>query len=190
MANFAPEDRAHCHVLDIGVGGGRHTHLLCDLGFQVTGTDISAEGLAQTEHLLRDSGLSAELRLAEMTALPFPDASFHGAISYGVYLYADRAGMAQAVAELHRILQPDGMAFIMLRSNRDYRYGKGEEIEPGTFRLTIHDTNEFGLIQRFLSEVEIPALFAAFREVHFERTETTGDDRRKCNSDWLITVRK
>lgn len=190
MANFAPEDRAHSRVLDIGVGGGRHTRLLCELGFQVIGTDISREGLTQTERLLNASGLQANLQLAEMTSLPFPDASFHGVLSYGVFVYADRAGMAQAVAELHRVLLPDGMAFLMLRSDRDYRCGKGEEIEPGTYRLTIEDTNEFGLIQRFLSEAEVSECFAAFREVDFELTETTFDHRRKYNSDWLITVRK
>ena len=190
MANFAPEERTHCRLLDIGVGGGRHTRLLCELGFQVFGTDISEEGVAQTERLLRASDLTATLRQAEMTSLPFPSETFNGALSFCVFTYADHAGMAQAVAELHRVLRPDGMAFLMLRSDRDYRCGKGEKIEPGTYRLTIEDTNEFGLVQRFLREEEIPALFADFQDVHFELTETTFDDRRKLNSDWLITVRK
>jgi SAM-dependent methyltransferase len=177
-------------MLDIGVGGGRHTRLLCELGFQVFGTDISEEGLGQTERLLRAADLPATLRQSEMASLPFASEMFDGALSFCVFTYADRVGMEQAVAELHRVLRPEGMAFLMLRSDRDYRCGKGEEIEPGTYRLTIEDTNEFGLVQRFLREDEIPALFAAFQSVHFELTETTFEDRRKLNSDWLITVRK
>lgn len=190
MAHFAPEERSCCHMLDIGVGGGRHTRLLCELGFRVSGTDISVEGLAQTEQMLREEGYVADLKTADMRELPFLSDTFHGALSYCVYTYADRTGMERAVSELHRVLRPDGMAFLMLRSDRDYRYGKGEEVAPGSFRLTIHDTNEFGLIQSFLREDEVPTLFSAFREVRYELTETTFDNRQKRNSDWLITIQK
>lgn len=190
MAHFAPEERSDCHMLDIGIGGGRHTRLLCELGFRVAGTDISLEGLAQTARALGSEGYTAELHPADMASLPFRDAAFHGAISYGVFNYAERAGMERAVSELHRVLRPDGMAFVMLRSDRDYRYGKGDEIAPHTFRLNIHDTNEFGLIQHFLPEEEVPSLFAAFRQLRYECAETTFDDRQKRNSDWLITIQK
>ncbi|MCS6775825.1 MAG: class I SAM-dependent methyltransferase [Chloroherpetonaceae bacterium] len=190
MTHFAVEERATCRILDIGVGGGRHTRLLCELGFQAFGVDISTEGLFQTERMLQEAGFSAELCRAEMTQLPFPDHWFHGAISAGVFCYADNEALPRAVAELHRVLRPDGVAFVILRSDRDYRYGKGDPLAPHTFRLTIEETNEYGLVQRFLPEEEVAPLFAAFREVRYELTETTFDARRKRNSDWLITVRK
>ena len=45
-------DGTRLSALDIGVGGGRHTRLLCEMGFDTFGIDISAEGLKQTEALL------------------------------------------------------------------------------------------------------------------------------------------
>ena len=187
--NF-PEGGAGLAALDIGVGAGRHTKLLAEMGFDVHGMDISPEGIEHCRKMLADHGLKAELAIGSMHALSFPDARFHVAVSYGVFLYTNRAGLDRAVAEMHRVLRPGAPAFVMLRTTDDYRCGKGVEIEPQTFRLEIDETNELGTIQHFLSEQDVPDVFRAFSSIAFERTEVTFAARQKKNSDWLITVRK
>jgi SAM-dependent methyltransferase len=188
--NFPEEARPSLRALDIGVGGGRHTKLLCDLGFQTFGVDISSEGLRHCEDWLRSAGQAAALHQASMFKLPFANASFDLAVSFGVYYYTNAAGMRLAVGELHRVLVPRGTAFVCLRTTADYRYGKGIRLEENTFRLTITDTNEYGRIVHFLGEADVPGMFSAFSAVQFERTETTFHSRKSANSDWLITVRK
>jgi len=190
LGRFPDDGRGRFRALDVGVGGGRHTKLLSDLGFQATGVDFSREGLQHAGRWLRGSGQPARLCQASMLTLPFADAAFDAVVSFAVYYYADRARMRRAVGELRRVLRPDGWGFVALRTDRDYRYGKGVEIEPHTFRLTINDTNEAGCVMHFLTEESVPAMFEGFTELCFERTETTFGNRREHNSDWLIQVRK
>ena len=79
---------------------------------------------------------------------------------------------------------------VVLRTTSDYRFGKGEELEHNTFRLTIEDTNELGTVQHFVAEEDLPAYFAAFSRMSFEKTETTFAGRTRLDSDWVITAEK
>jgi SAM-dependent methyltransferase len=190
LARFPEQERARLRALDVGSGGGRHTKLLADLRFEATGLDLSREGLVHTKRFLRASGQHARLCQASMLALPFADGAFDAVVSFAAYYYVDRAGMRRAISELRRVLHPGGWGFVVLRTDRDYRYGKGLEIEPHTFRLTISDTNEAGCVMHFVTEENVPAMFEGFSDLEFERTETTFGGRTESNSDWLIQVRK
>jgi ubiquinone/menaquinone biosynthesis C-methylase UbiE len=177
-------------ALDIGVGGGRHTRLLCELGFDTCGVDISEEGLKQTEGLLARLGFQATLKKAAMTELPFESNSLDLVISYGVFNYGTAEDMRRAIGEVHRVLQDGGRAFVVLRTTDDFRYGKGQALDADTYLLTISETNEEGTVQHFLSESALPTAFAAFSNLEFEKAETTFAARTAKNSDWLVSVRK
>jgi len=62
-------------VLDVGVGTGRFAKPLADLGFEVTGADVSRRMLAKA----REKGLD-RLLLGDAYRLPFADRSFDAAI--------------------------------------------------------------------------------------------------------------
>jgi SAM-dependent methyltransferase len=177
-------------ALDIGVGGGRHSLLLSDLGYDVDGVDISAEGLRHAGEVIAGAGGRARLQTASMAALPFPDKTFDIAVSFGVFYYGTAAEGRAAVAELHRVLRPGGEAFVVIRSTDDYRCAKGDSLGDNTYRLTITDTNEAGTVQHFLSEDDVRDVYSGFAELSFELAETTFAARVRRNSDWLITVRK
>jgi hypothetical protein len=61
------QDGDRLTALDIGVGGGRNTRSLCEIGFDTFGIDVSAEGLKQTEGLLVRLGFKPTLKPARMT---------------------------------------------------------------------------------------------------------------------------
>jgi ubiquinone/menaquinone biosynthesis C-methylase UbiE len=185
--NFNPQG---IKVLDLGVGGGRHTKLLCELSFCVFGIDISMIALKYTRKRIVKENLDAGLARATMDHLPFKENSFDAVISYGVFNYGNQKEMQKAIKEVYRILTPNGKAFVMLRSTDDYRFGKGEQLEPNTFNLNIHDTNEHGTIQHFLGEKAVREYFSAFSNLEFEKTETTFMQLQAVNSDWLITAEK
>jgi ubiquinone/menaquinone biosynthesis C-methylase UbiE len=176
--------------LDIGAGAGRHVKLAAELGYWPSGVDISLVGLAHAYQRFCDAGTRLLLAQASMLRLPFADQSFHAVLSFGVFYYGRAEEMKRAIHETHRVLARGGRAFVVLRTTADYRFGKGLELEPNTFELGISDTNELGTIQHFLAAPDIPDYFAAFREVSFEKTETTFANRANVNSDWLITAEK
>jgi SAM-dependent methyltransferase len=184
------QDGERLSALDIGVGGGRNTRLLCELGFDTFGIDVSAEGLKQTEGLLVKLGFKPTLKRAQMTDLPFESNSFDAIISYGVFCYGTAAEMRRAIDEVHRVLKVGGHAFVVVRTTDDFRYGKGQSLEPDTYLLTISETNEEGTVQHFLSESALRASFTAFSEFEFEKTETTFSARTRKDSDWLVSLRK
>ena len=177
-------------VLDLGVGGGRHIKLLCELGFDAYGFDVSMTGLRYTREWLRKNSWKAGLVRASMVTLPFKDELFDAVISVGVLHYGDRRDLQQAIQEVHRVLKLGGKTFVALKTIADYRFGKGEEIEPDTFIMKIHETNEYGTIHHFLSEKAVFEHFSLFSGTELEKIEITFDQRRSVNSDWLITAEK
>jgi SAM-dependent methyltransferase len=191
MANRELLEKRHpARFLDIGLGGGRHTKLAAELGFQAFGIDVSFVGLKHARERLLTAGLQASLSQASMLALPHMDCSFTVLLSYGVFYYGTANEVRQAISEVHRILVPGGKALVVLRTTDDYRFGKGVRLGHNTFQLTIAETNELHSTQHFLAADDVPVYFDKFAQVSFEKTETTFGNRSGTNSDWLITVKK
>jgi len=188
IANRAAVDSRR--FLDIGAGAGRHLQLASELEFEAHGIDTSLTGLQHAKQRLQSIKLPARVCQASMLDLPFPDCSFGLALSFGVFNYGTADQMLQAIAEAHRVLIPGGSLFAVLRTTQDYRFGKGKELAPHTFRLEIRDTNEYDTVQHFLSSDAIPEYFKNFAGITFEKTETTSTSRTRIDSDWLITARK
>lgn len=184
------KERAGGRALDIGVGGGRHSLLLCNLGFDVDGVDISAEGLRHARDVIAAAAQRARLQEAPMHALPVEDGTFDIVVSFGVFYYGTAADGRAAVAELHRVLKPGAEAFVVTRGTTDYRCGQGEALGDNAYRLTIGDTNEAGTVQHFLSEADVEDVYSGFAGLSFELAERTFSQRTRRDSDWLITVRK
>jgi len=184
------EKHKPARFLDIGMGTGRHTKIAADLGFQAFGVDVSLVGLKHARGRLIRACLPVNLSQSSMLALPYIDCSFAVVLSFGVFYYGTANEMRQAIAEVHRVLVPEGVALVVLRTTNDYRFGKGKQLGPNTFQLDITETNEYQTTQHFLAEDDVSMFFAEFAEVTFEKTETTFGNRSGMNSDWLVTVRK
>jgi SAM-dependent methyltransferase len=175
--------------LDIGAGAGRHLKLAAELGFEPWGIDRSLVGLQQA-HQFSNVHIRHYLAKASMSALPFANSSFDTVLSYGVFYYGTANEMKRSIAEAYRVLADTGRLFVVLRTTRDYRWGKGEQLERNTFRLKIKETNEYNTVQHFLTEDDIPTYFGAFSRTTYEKAETTFANHSRLNSDWLITAEK
>jgi SAM-dependent methyltransferase len=97
-------------VLNGGAGQGTLTQKLAELGFDVTSTDVSPEAVQLLR--ARAPGLTVE---ADLTSLPFDDASFDGVVLGEVleHIEDDR----RALAEVARVLRQEGVLALSVPAN-------------------------------------------------------------------------
>ncbi|HEX8090547.1 MAG TPA: class I SAM-dependent methyltransferase, partial [Blastocatellia bacterium] len=103
LERFLPQRGAGLSILDVGCGTGYHMASLSRRGFKVAGMDGSPEML---EHA-RINNPGAELHLADVEAIPFPDATFDFVLCVEVLRYLPDP--AACVKEMARVLKPGGV---------------------------------------------------------------------------------
>lgn len=182
-------------ILDLGCGAGRHVYFMASENIDTYGVDISADGIEHTKKLLKENGLSVDLKVAGADNIPYEDNYFNGIISYGVLYYCNINEIENAAKEIFRVLKPNGKALIVVRNTKDYRYGKGKEIEKNTFLIEEEDKNkcsfnENGMIMHFFEEDEVKKLFGDFSYVFIDEIVETHENKKFCDSNFVIQLMK
>lgn len=99
-------------LIDIGTGTGRMLALFAPRATHAIGIDRSSEMLRLARAKLSEQGLAnAELRQADLYALPLADAAADTAILHHVLHFAQQPGAA--IAEAARVLAPGGRLLIV-----------------------------------------------------------------------------
>jgi ubiquinone/menaquinone biosynthesis C-methylase UbiE len=99
--------------LDAGAGAGTYTRFLCADGRHVTAIDYSLPTVRKAqERAPRD----VEWLVADVTSLPFADASFDGVVCFGVMQALSAPN--DALRELRRVLAPGGVLWIDALNSR------------------------------------------------------------------------
>jgi ubiquinone/menaquinone biosynthesis C-methylase UbiE len=110
LAELVPEGR----ILEVGSGPGRLAVKLAEAspGIRVTGIDITPEMVQMAGSLAGRRGVAdrVEFQIADVVALPFPDASFDAVVSTFSLHHWRKPG--EGLAEIHRVLRPGGVAQI------------------------------------------------------------------------------
>lgn len=187
-------------LLDLGCGAGRHLALMADQRHEAVGVDTSAEGLRWARHWLNarfwqhDWDEMPQLVRGTMVDLPFAEASFDGAVAYGVLYYGTAATFTAAVEELHRVLRPGGWALLVTRSPWDWRREALSRLAPCTTRLDARAGGEAGMTMYFVPSDCIERVCRRFSLVHVGYQEfapaVAAQEPYQLNHDWLIEVQK
>jgi SAM-dependent methyltransferase len=164
----AMRKRGMRRVLDLGCGAGRHLVFLARQGFEMYGTDIDPRGLARARSWLKQEGLSTYLAVADMGDLPYPDGFFDAVISMYVIHHNLVDGIRRTVAGVRRALRPGGWFFTTVNAWRDYKDGRGLEIEPGTWLVRESDC-DVPVPHHLFREDELQAVWEGFRILELER---------------------
>jgi len=93
-------------LLDVGCGSGQLALIASREGVQVTGVDIAENLIERALVRAEAEGLRARFQVADVEALPFPDASFDVVVSLIGAMFAPRPNLA--AQELLRVCVPGG----------------------------------------------------------------------------------
>lgn len=99
-------------VLEVGCGAGVDLVRFAKGGAVCTGVDLAASAIDLATKNFAQQGLSADLRVANGEALPFPDNSFDLVFAHGVVQYT--ANPQALVDECRRVLKPGGEAIFQV----------------------------------------------------------------------------
>jgi len=147
-------------VLDLGCGAGRNAVPIAQLGWNVTGVDLSWPMLAAAAERARQEGLSNRLQLilARMEAIPVASASCDLVVAHGIWnLAASERELRGAVAEAARVTKPDAALFVYTFS-RHTLPADATPIPGEPFAFTQFS----GRPQTFLTETQLIDLLDAY----------------------------
>ncbi len=138
------------HILDVGCGTGRHAVKLAQLGYRVTGVDISSGMLAEARKAAEHAGVEIESIQSDAKNMRL-GSSADGAVclcegSFGLLGSPDEAltHERQILASIHDSLKP-GSKLILTALNglRKIRQATPEQVKSGEFDpLTLVETFE------------------------------------------------
>ena len=184
------QDRTQIKVLDLGCGPGRHVIFLAKEGFSAFGIEGAASAIRLCQDKLAQEKLNAEVTTGDFVKMPYPDDYFDAIIDCCSIQHNQMPAVTQICREIKRTLKPKGKLFSMVRTDKDYAFGLGRELEKGTFTdYKEFDLNQVGHIH-FFSESEIKGLFSIFSSFSYEYCERTFDNRTKAIKHWVITAEK
>lgn len=117
-ADFA--GAAGLKVLEIGCGLGTDGAQFAQAGADYTGVDLTEAAVDLARRRFELFSLPGRFQTADAERLEFEDNSFDLVYSHGVLHHTPDT--AAAVAEIHRILKPQGRALVMLYHRDSYNY--------------------------------------------------------------------
>jgi len=112
---FAELVRPGASVLDLGCGPGHDARELADRGLVVTGCDPTRGLLSQARS---HAAMPGRLVLGDARDIPFGWATFDGIWACASLLHLPKSQVETALADVFRILKPDGLFFTSMQEGR------------------------------------------------------------------------
>lgn len=142
-------------VLELGCGNGKNLPGMIEKGWNITAMDCSMSALHLCRPVASEEG-QVHFVAGDVVYLPFGDSTIDAVFSLHVAGHMERSRRVLLTWEILRVLKAGGQIIFRDFGVDDFRYGKGEMIEPGSFRRV---TN---LITHYFTEDEVTKLFSAF----------------------------
>jgi SAM-dependent methyltransferase len=191
-------------ILDVGSGVGRHVIYLGGRGFRMAGLDASPTGIRTTQDICAERGIDFDGHVGDMKSLPWPDATFDAAFSTSTISHGLVADIAQALAEIRRVLKPGGRLLVDFphretqgyqRALRQTAEGTLTEVEPNTFvdlGPNLDPTSDAFLPHHYADEAGVRDLLRGFEitrlEAHF--LDKAADEEPASRGYWVAWARK
>ncbi len=154
-----PDLKNGSRVLEIGCGTGDNTISAVGRGWEVTAIDLSSNGLEIARKRLADRSLNG-IFLERDATLPLGDLGlFDCVLLHHVLGAMTEDERRRCVENVLEVLAQGGVVSFVDLSVDDMRYGKGKELEEGSF------FKGDGILQHFFTMDEARGLFSPFHEI-------------------------
>jgi SAM-dependent methyltransferase len=170
-------------ILDAGCGGGRNLVYFLRCGYRVFAIDQNPHAIEQIRFLaesLHSNLLLENFQVSTVEKMPFQDEQFNAVISSAVLHFAENEQhFKKMLAEMWRVLKPDGLFFARLASS----IGIEKRIEStGSNRYLLPDGSE-----RFLVDEEmLNTLTEQFGGIWLEPLKTVNVQNLRCMTTWVL----
>jgi SAM-dependent methyltransferase len=108
---IAKDQRKLVRILEVGCGSGANLWMIAREGFDAYGLDLSHESLKLCKDMLSMYGTSADLRLGDMTDLPYDPSSFDAIVDVVSSFCLNERDHAKFLGKAASALKPGGLFF-------------------------------------------------------------------------------
>ena len=157
-ASFSPRIFPLSRILELGCGNGKNVSSLISAGCSVTAIDSSSHAATLCRNTCTDPD-HAMIVIADGRATPFRDESFDVVIASHITGHLSLSGRSHLAGEVLRLLRSGGTMYFRDFSTADFRYGRGREIEPGTF------TRKNGIATHYFTDNEVMLIFSGLTAI-------------------------
>jgi SAM-dependent methyltransferase len=166
-------------VLDVGCGRGRHTLFLAEMGFDVTATDISPEGIEQLEREAKSRKLDGKIKtlVSDMLELPFEKNSFDGVLGFHSVYHTDYAGLKKVMSKITAMLKKSGQLYITFNSKSNPSFRAGDNTVVDEYTIIRHFGKEDGIPHTFLENNDIIGLLKDYKILKMQQIQDYYDKR-------------
>jgi SAM-dependent methyltransferase len=107
-------------VLDCGAGGDDPPlSLFYRYGYKTCGVEIAEQALQKAARFCQEKAMSLDIFRGDMRAIPFASESFSFVYSFNAIFFMTKPGIARAMAEIERVLRPEGLCYVNFVSADD-----------------------------------------------------------------------
>jgi SAM-dependent methyltransferase len=188
---LVPVLRAHKvrRLLEAGCGSGRDAVFYAREGFEVTGSDISAQALHRARQRAATEGLQASFLVDDLVETQFPAGTFDAAIAIHLVHLQPEDGRRAMVNQLWRLTRDAGLIVMANYSTREAGFDTWQRhIEPNS-RI-----DPKGKVIHFFDEDDLRALLppARFEILTLEEVDLAEvpDSGPVSHREWLAVARK
>lgn len=196
MRNFGrAENRGAVRILEVGSGPGANLWFLAREGFSVAGIDGSPTAVEMaTARLAADrlplDGATAEVEVGDFSNLRWPDAHFDAVIDVESIYANDNRTIEATIAEIRRVLRPNGRFFGKMFGSGCSACGGGVEFEPNTWKDLADPPFANTGIVHFFDRDDLAAKFTAFTDLNLDTMTRSDGGGVAVFEEWIVTCRK
>lgn len=153
-------------VLDCGAGGDcPPLSLFKSYGYETKGIELDDDQLKKAEKFASENDQILNIAKGDMRKLAFDDGAFSFVYSYNSVFHMKKTDVAAAVAEMKRVLKPQGLIFLNFLSVSDFRCGTGGDLTNNQYR----QIDDKPVIHSYYEETE-PDIFFKDMQVLYKET--------------------
>jgi ubiquinone/menaquinone biosynthesis C-methylase UbiE len=186
-------DRKKLRILEIGCGACNNLWFAAEVGFQISGLDISKSAIEYGESRLEKLGFEqADLRVGDITKLPWEDDYFDIVLDRGALTQNNYQRISKSLEEVRRILKKDGgimLSYTLFGLNTTaIKYAK--EVSKNTYDFFTESKFASVGLTSFFGKSDIEELFSEFSSLIISKKSSEDLQTRDIRETYSVIAKQ